>query len=84
MAVINPATCQFTPIIPGEQKKCVFITIAAATAADTLLAQFNDIDSIEKLISAHCNSIAAIIVKPDLTTLGKIIGGGMQIARRQR
>jgi len=36
MAVIAPATCQSTPIIPGEQKKCVFITIAAATAADTI------------------------------------------------
>lgn len=117
------ATTLGTPTSPG---------VTAATAADTLLAQFNDIDSVKQLISAHFDTIAAIIVepvignagvipplngflaklrditrennilmimdevmtgfrvapggaqqlyniKPDLTTLGKIIGGGMPI-----
>ena len=117
------ATTLGTPTSPG---------VTAATAADTLLARFNDIDSVETLINANSNSIAAVIVepvvgnagvippidgfltklreitkendillildevmtgfrvahggaqqlydvKPDLTTLGKIIGGGMPI-----
>ncbi len=106
--------------------------ITAATAADTLIARFNDIDSVKQLIQANPDDIAAIIVEPvignagvippidnflqklrqlcsdngtlliidevmtgfrlapggaqqlynvqaDLTTLGKIIGGGMPI-----
>jgi len=106
--------------------------VTAATAADTLLAQFNDIDSVKMLIDTSPDSIAAVIVepvignagvippldnfltklraitqendillifdevmtgfrvapggaqqlydvKPDLTTLGKIIGGGLPI-----
>jgi len=106
--------------------------ITQATAADTLTAEFNDIDSVSSLIDNFSGEIAAVIVepiigntgvippadgflqelrqmtrqaetllifdevmtgfrvaaggaqelyqiKPDLTTLGKIIGGGMPI-----
>ena len=117
------ATTLGTPTSPG---------VTAATAADTLIATFNDIDSVGKLIEACPGQIAAVIVepvvgnagvippidgfltklrditqendillifdevmtgfrvgiggagqlydvKPDLTTLGKIIGGGLPI-----
>ena len=117
------ATTLGVPTSPG---------VTAATVADTLLATFNDVDSVAQLIESNSNSIAALIVepvvgnagvippvddflaklrdltqehgillildevmtgfrvalggaqqlykvKPDLTTLGKIIGGGMPI-----
>ena len=106
--------------------------VTSTTAADTLTARFNDIDSVIALIDAHPDQVAAVIVepvvgnsgiippqqgfleklreltleknillifdevmtgfrvstggaqelygiKPDLSTLGKIIGGGMPI-----
>ena len=112
-----------TPDSPG---------VTTATAKDTLLAPFNDLESVEKLISNNTDQVAAIIVEPvagnmgcippkkgflqglrklcdlngillifdevmtgfrlsiggaqhlynispDLTTLGKIIGGGMPV-----
>ena len=117
------ATTLGTPTSPG---------VTESTAADTLIATFNDIDSVGKLIEACPDQIATVIVepvignagvippidgfltklrnitqkndillildevmtgfrvavggaqqlydvKPDLTTLGKIIGGGMPI-----
>ncbi|MBN2377310.1 MAG: glutamate-1-semialdehyde 2,1-aminomutase [Sedimentisphaerales bacterium] len=117
------ATTLGVPTSPG---------VPAATVADTLLAEFNDIDSVATLIGQHPNQIAAIFIepvmgnagvippakeflkqlreitqqtgtllvfdevmtgfrvapggaqelfdiKPDLTTLGKIIGGGLPI-----
>ncbi len=106
--------------------------VPAAIAAETLTARYNDLASVNQLVSQHSNSIAAIIVepvvgnmgcvppqpgfleglrkvcdsngivlifdevmtgfrvalggaqelygvKPDLTTLGKIIGGGLPV-----
>jgi glutamate-1-semialdehyde 2,1-aminomutase len=38
--------------------------VTAATAADTLLATFNDLDSVDVLLQAHRGSVAAIIVEP--------------------
>ena len=117
------ATTLGVPTSPG---------VTAATVADTLLATFNDVDSVAQLIESNRDTIAALIVepvvgnagvippaagfltrlrqitqehgillildevmtgfrvamggaqqlynvKPDLTTLGKIIGGGMPI-----
>ena len=112
-----------TPSSPG---------VTPGATADTLIAQFNDLDSVTQLFEQHGNDIAAIIVepiagnmnmilpkadflpglreicdsygsllildevmtgfrvapggvqelyniKPDITTLGKIIGGGMPV-----
>ena len=106
--------------------------VTPGAASDTLLAEFNDLDSVKQLFKANSNEIAAIIIepvagnmncipplpgfleglrnlcdehqallifdevmtgfrvakggaqalykiKPDLTTLGKIIGGGMPV-----
>ncbi len=106
--------------------------VPAATVSDTLVADYNDLDSVEKLFKAYPEQIAAIIVepvagnmgvvppvpgfleglrrisiqygallildevmtgfrvhrggaqalygiKPDLTTLGKVIGGGLPV-----
>lgn len=106
--------------------------VPAAVVSDTLLADFNDLDSVEKLFVAHKDDIAAVILEPvpgnmnmilpdpkfllgvrelcttynsvlifdevmsgfrvalggaqelynitpDLTTLGKVIGGGMPV-----
>ena len=117
------ATTLGTPTSPG---------VSPATAADTLIAEFNDIESVQALIREYPGEIAALFVepvignagvilpvdnflgqlrevtadngivfimdevmtgfrvaaggaqqlygvKPDLTTLGKIIGGGMPI-----
>jgi len=36
MAVILPAAAVITPVSPGENKKTTFITVASATAADTI------------------------------------------------
>jgi glutamate-1-semialdehyde 2,1-aminomutase len=106
--------------------------VTTGTAKDTLLAPYNDLESVQKLVAANKNQIAALIIepvvgnmgcvlpkegyleglrkicdeegiififdevmtgfrlslggaqqrfniKPDLTTLGKIIGGGMPV-----
>ncbi|HEX2613034.1 MAG TPA: glutamate-1-semialdehyde 2,1-aminomutase [Fibrobacteria bacterium] len=107
--------------------------VTKGAAQDTLIAEFNDLDSVRKLFAEHGDSIAAVIaepvvgnmgvlipepgfleglrslcdgkntllildevmtgfrlslqgaqgrygVKPDLTTLGKVVGGGMPLA----
>lgn len=46
--------------------------VTAGTAKDTLLADYNDLDSVEKLISANINEIAAIIVEPVAGNMGCI------------
>ncbi len=38
--------------------------VTKGTAMDTLLAQFNDIDSVQALFATHRNKIAAVIVEP--------------------
>lgn len=46
--------------------------VTVGTAKDTLLAQFNDLDSVEQLINANENEIACIIVEPVPGNMGCI------------
>lgn len=46
--------------------------ITENTAKDTLIASFNDISSIEKLIEANRNEIAAVILEPVMGNVGVI------------
>src|SRR5580765_6047691 len=74
-----------TPTSPG---------VTAATAGDTLIASYNDLASVRNMFAANPGAVAAVIagfragrggaqgltgVKPDLTCLGKIIGGGLPV-----
>ena len=47
--------------------------VTAGTAKDTLLANYNDLDSVSKLINANPNEIAAIIVEPVAGNMGCIL-----------
>jgi len=51
------------PTSPGVTKR---------NAADTLLADYNDIDSIKKLVSANKNEIAAVIIEPIAGNMGVV------------
>jgi len=57
------ATTLGTPTSPG---------VPGHTAADTLIAQFNDIASVQNLIDAHPDQIAALIVEPVVGNAGVI------------
>jgi glutamate-1-semialdehyde 2,1-aminomutase len=46
--------------------------VTKGNAADTLLADYNDIQSIKKLISANKNQIAAIIIEPIAGNMGVV------------
>jgi glutamate-1-semialdehyde 2,1-aminomutase len=46
--------------------------VPAAVAADTLLARYNDLASVDALIQAHGPSIAAIIVEPIAGNIGLV------------
>ncbi len=46
--------------------------VTAATAKDTLLADYNDLDSVEELFKQHGKDIAAIIVEPVAANMGVI------------
>lgn len=46
--------------------------VTAATAQDTLLADFNDLESVKRLFSEHGKDIAAIIVEPVAANMGVI------------
>lgn len=46
--------------------------VTKGTAADTLLAKFNDIDSIKELVEANKNEIAALIIEPIAGNMGVI------------
>ena len=46
--------------------------ITEDTAKDTLVAQFNDIQSVEKLIDSHRGQIAAVILEPIMGNAGLI------------
>ncbi len=48
--------------------------VTKGNAADTLLADYNDIDSVRKLIKENKNKIAAIIVEPFAGNMGMIRG----------
>ncbi|MBN2841697.1 MAG: aminotransferase class III-fold pyridoxal phosphate-dependent enzyme, partial [Sedimentisphaerales bacterium] len=47
--------------------------VTAGAAADTLIAQFNDINSVASLIKAHPGEIAAVIVEPVVGNAGLIL-----------
>jgi glutamate-1-semialdehyde 2,1-aminomutase len=46
--------------------------VAFATAADTLVADYNDVGSVERLFAAHRGAIAAIIVEPIAGNMGVV------------
>lgn len=46
--------------------------VTAATAKDTLLADYNNLESVKELFSEHGNDIAAIIVEPVAANMGVI------------
>ena len=46
--------------------------ITKGNAADTLLADYNDINSIKKLVSANKNEIAAVIIEPVAGNMGVV------------
>lgn len=52
-----------TPNSPG---------VTQGTAKDTLLARYNDIDNVKKLVEANKNEIAAIIIEPVAGNMGCI------------
>lgn len=52
-----------TPTSPG---------VPAATAADTLIADYNDLESVARLCRAHRDSIAAVIVEPIAGNMGVV------------
>lgn len=47
--------------------------VTAATAADTLTAPYNDLEAVKKLVAAHKNEIAAIIIEPVAGNMGCIL-----------
>ncbi|MBI5325329.1 MAG: glutamate-1-semialdehyde 2,1-aminomutase [Ignavibacteriae bacterium] len=46
--------------------------VTKATASDTLIADFNDIDSVKKLVSKNKNKIAAVIIEPIAGNMGVV------------
>ncbi len=46
--------------------------VTKGNAADTLLAQFNDIESIKELVASNKNEIAAIIIEPIAGNMGVV------------
>ena len=46
--------------------------VTKGNAADTLIADYNDIESVKKLISANKNEIAAIIIEPIAGNMGVV------------
>ena len=57
------ATTLGTPTSPG---------VPPATAADTLIADYNDVESVDRLCRAHRDSIAAVIVEPIAGNMGVV------------
>ena len=47
--------------------------ITEHTAADTLVASFNNIQSVEALLATHSNQVAAIIIEPVMANAGVIL-----------
>ncbi|MFZ5971494.1 MAG: glutamate-1-semialdehyde 2,1-aminomutase [Bacteroidota bacterium] len=47
--------------------------VSAAVAQDTLTAPYNDVEAVEKLIAAHPQQIAAIIIEPVAGNMGCIL-----------
>jgi glutamate-1-semialdehyde 2,1-aminomutase len=47
--------------------------VPAAAAADTLLATYNDIDSVKRLTAGHRGAIAALVVEPIAGNMGLVL-----------
>jgi glutamate-1-semialdehyde 2,1-aminomutase len=47
--------------------------VSAATAAETLVARFNDLESVETLFNQHKNQIAAVILEPVAANMGVVL-----------
>ena len=60
------ATTLGVPTSPG---------VARATAADTLIAAYNDVESVDRLCRAHRGTIAAVIVEPIAGNMGVVPPG---------
>ena len=58
------ATTLGVPTSPG---------VPAAAAADTLLARYNDLDSVETVAAAHRGQIAALVVEPIAGNMGLVM-----------
>jgi glutamate-1-semialdehyde 2,1-aminomutase len=59
--------------------------VPVAVAADTLLARYNDLASVDALIAAHSGSIAAIIIEPIAGNIGVVPpGDGFLAGLRKR
>jgi glutamate-1-semialdehyde 2,1-aminomutase len=46
--------------------------VPSSVAADTLIARYNDLPSVDALLEAHANSVAAIIVEPIAGNIGVV------------
>jgi glutamate-1-semialdehyde 2,1-aminomutase len=46
--------------------------VPAAAAADTLLASYNDLDSVERVLTQHSGQVAAIVVEPIAGNMGLV------------
>jgi len=46
--------------------------VTAATAADTLVAEFNDLDGVAAMLDAHRNQVAAVILEPVVGNMGVV------------
>ena len=46
--------------------------VPAAAAADTLLARYNDLDSVQNIVGRHAGQVAAIIVEPIAGNIGVV------------
>ena len=70
------ATTLGVPTSPG---------VPAAVAADTLLARYNDLASVDSLFDAHAGTIAALIVEPIAGNMGLVppAGGFLQGLRER-
>jgi glutamate-1-semialdehyde 2,1-aminomutase len=47
--------------------------VAKGAAADTLLARYNDLDSVERVLSANRGAVAAVIVEPIAGNMGLVL-----------
>jgi glutamate-1-semialdehyde 2,1-aminomutase len=49
--------------------------VTAATAADTLVAPYNDLAAVERLLDEHRGEVAALIVEPVAANMGVVVPG---------
>src|SRR4029077_17033836 len=46
--------------------------VARAVAAQTLVARYNDLDSVEALLESHQDGVAAVIIEPVAANMGVV------------